>query len=277
MRTNVDFKKYSIFMFLEEYNPTKKNLLQNVGDAVIAREYYYKQKPTNLVFLLQKRYDWMNKFIKANDSVLEVGCGMGVAKDFIRKDIHLIITDIESNPWVDQVVDACETKFPDNSFDVVFCSNMVHHLAIPQKFFKEMGRILKPGGYLLIQEIDCSLMCRLILRLCRHEGWSFKTDPFNSNESCNKKDDPWSGNNAIPNLLFDNPQKFEQNFPFFKVQDQKFSEFLIFPLSGGVTAKIKTLSLPVSILKIIDEIDNFLVSLWPGIFALQRRIILIKS
>jgi len=265
-------------MLHKEYFPPKnKNKLKNVGGVAAARDFYYKNKPTNLIFLLKKRYGWMNKFIQMGDKVLEVGSGTGISKDFIRKDAQVILSDIEKYPWIDKKIDALDTKYPDNSFDIIFCSNMIHHVAFPKKFFGEMQRIIKPSGHLLIQEVNCSLMCRFMLRILCHEGWSFKRNPFHLNESCNDKNDFWSGNNAIPNLLFDNSRKFEQNIPFFKIKHQKFSEFFIFPFSGGVTAKFKTINFSFKILKIIDKLDRFLVYLAPKIFAMQRRIVLTKK
>lgn len=272
-------------MLFKEYHPkTSDNRLKDVTDVAKSRKFYYQNnsaKPennlTNLRFLLKKRYQWMNNYIKPGDKVLELGCGIGVSKDFIRKDAQLILTDVDKHPWVDQVADALDTKFPDKSINVVFCSNVVHHLAFPMKFFKEVNRILKSDGYLLIQEGNCSLMTKIMLRLLRHEGWSYQKDPFNLYKSCNDESDPWSGNNAVPNLLFDNQKRFEEKVPFFKIKKQKFSEFFIFPLSGGVTAKAKTINLPWKILKLVDIFDTALVSVSPKIFALQRRIILKKE
>jgi SAM-dependent methyltransferase len=36
--------------------------------------------------------------------------------------------------------------FPDNSFDIVYASNLLHHLPEPEKAIREMHRVLKPGG-----------------------------------------------------------------------------------------------------------------------------------
>jgi len=264
-------------MILKQFSVQgKENRLKNVGNVAASREYFYQQKPNNLFFLLKNRYEWMNEYLKPNDAVLEVGCGMGLSKEFLRKDITLTLSDVENHPWINQVVDALDTKYPQNYFDAVFCSNMIHHLAFPKKFFTEMERILKPGGKLLIQEINCSILCRIMLRILRHEGWSFNKDPFSLHEPANEEGDPWSGNNAIPNLLFDNREKFEAHNPGWKISHHQFSECMIFPLSGGVTAKAKTINLPFWVLKIVDTIDKGLIFISPQLFALQRRIVLEK-
>jgi ubiquinone/menaquinone biosynthesis C-methylase UbiE len=38
--------------------------------------------------------------------------------------------------------------FPDNSFDVVLCDNVVDHAESPRKICEELARILAPGGVL---------------------------------------------------------------------------------------------------------------------------------
>ena len=154
---------------------------------------------------------------------------------------------------------------------------MIHHVPFPKKFFIEMNRILKPGGYLLIQEVNCSLSMMSILRIMKHEGWSFLSNVYDLNIPSTHEKDLWSGNDAIPNLLFDYPEKFKKEVSFFTIKKQEFSEFFIFPLSGGVIAKTKTINLPFFALNIIDILDNFLIKLSPRIFALQRRIILKKT
>lgn len=88
---------------LIEYKPNHTdNRLKNEGDVVKARTQYYKHKPTNLRFLLIKRFGWINKYIKKGDSVLEVGCGTGASKDFIRKDYNLLLTDFVDYHWIDK-------------------------------------------------------------------------------------------------------------------------------------------------------------------------------
>lgn len=46
--------------------------------------------------------------------------------------------------------DACDTGFPNNYFDYVVAGELIEHLEDPKAFFKEVFRILKPGGVLAL-------------------------------------------------------------------------------------------------------------------------------
>jgi len=49
------------------------NRMQHVGDVVRARENYLRYRPSNLTYLLKKRFGWMNQFIHTGESGIEVG------------------------------------------------------------------------------------------------------------------------------------------------------------------------------------------------------------
>jgi hypothetical protein len=130
---------------------------------------------------------------------------------------------------------------------------------------------------LIILEAHASLLMRLVLRLMRHEGWSFDVDVFSKMAILNDPHDPWSGNNAVGDLLlFSDPERFEARLPGFKIHRNEFCECLIFLLSGGVTAKSFTINLPVWALCLIDKLATGLARLAPGIFPLGRRVVLEK-
>ena len=106
---------------------------------------------------------------KKVSSVLDVGCGGG---DFIKVLTEVFpegvkITGID--PMKEPLAEA-RLKFPsvnieflqmegeqmsfaDNSFDVVTISFALHHLADVSKTFSEMKRVVKPDGWLIINEI----------------------------------------------------------------------------------------------------------------------------
>ena len=112
----------------------------------------------------------MNKFIEENDEGLEVGSGAGFAKYFI-KNKNFKISDFSNDEHLDyKNVDAQNTKFKDNTFDYVIASNMIHHVPYPIKFFKEMNRILKKNGKLIIFDAYCSVFLQLMMILMKHEG-----------------------------------------------------------------------------------------------------------
>jgi len=254
----------------------KENLMKYESDVETARFDFFSKRPNNLTFLLRNRYKWMNKYIQKNNRVLELGAGAGFSKEFIKQG-KLEITDIVKYPWIDRVVDALNPSGigKKESVDIFICSQMIHHLSSPINFFQIINEYLKPGGYILIQEPHTSLLMRIILRIMRHEGWSYDVDVFDEEAICNDPRDPWSANNAIAELLFQNPDYFSK-VTGLEVVKSNFCECLLFPLSGGVTAKSKTIQLPLYLLSMIDRLDKFLVWLAPSFFALGRSVVLKK-
>jgi SAM-dependent methyltransferase len=253
-----------------------ENRMKHEGDVGRAREYFYSTGANNLKRLIQNRFEWMNEYITRDAVGVEVGCGTGVSKDYVKAKEYRV-SDFADHAWLDlKNVDALNTGFEDNSFDFVVSSNMVHHVPYPVRFFEEMSRILKPGGVLLIQEINASLFMRVLLRLMRHEGYSFEVDVFNRDVVCTDPNDLWSANCAIPNLLFDDEDRFHSNVKQFRIEHKSFSEFFTFINSGGVIAKTAFIPLPVWGLKVIEKIDGVLANALPSVFALQRQIVLRK-
>ena len=262
-------------MLIKEFKPKHdENRMSHEGDVVRARKSFYKNRNNNLAFLLKNRFTWMNDYIRPNHVGMEIGCGTGVSKEYILSN-NYILTDYAEHDWLDvKNVDALNTSFDDNSFDFVVSSNMIHHVPYPICFLEEMSRILKPNGYILIQEINASFCARLILRLMRHEGYSYKVDIFNRYSFCTDPDDPWSANCAIPNLLFDDKKMFHRKIPYFEICSTGFSEFFTFLNSGGVIAKTFYIPLPRHLLVVLKKIDDLLTDGLPSIFALQRQVVL---
>jgi SAM-dependent methyltransferase len=263
-------------ILMSPYKPAhEENRMKNEGNVEVARKLFYEKPNQNLIFLLRNRFEWMNQYIDPDRGVgIEVGCGQGFGKEVIRAKSYLL-TDFNDYEWLDvKNVDALNTPFDDNSFDFVIASNTIHHFPSPAQFLEEVKRILKPGGFLLIQDVNCSLLMRMMLHLMRIEGYSFDVDIFDKDAIVTDPEDLWSGNNAVPNLLFDDRDRFHQNVPDFKILKSSFSECFVYLASGGVTAKTVYIPLPHFVLNTLKAIDDVLTSLFPQIFALQRQVVL---
>lgn len=252
------------------------NLMRAEGDTALARKRFFEERPGNLRFLLEQRYAWMNEYLDGKRDVVELGSGAGFAREFLRNP-NLRLTDVSGKPWIDQCVDAMKLPFADGWLDAIVCSHMIHHVAQPVLFFREASRALKPGGAILISEINTSWMMRALLRLMRHEGWSYDIDVFDETRIANDPRDPWSANCAIPQLLFADRSRFESALPTLKVERFERCECLIFPLSGGVIARSPTIPLPNAALRGVHALDQLLVAVAPRVFALGMRVVIRKA
>lgn len=65
------------------------------------------------------------------------------------------------------LADASRLPFLDESFDTVISNSVLHHLSDPGAVFNELGRLLKPGGCILVR--DLRRPGRLAFRL--HVAW----------------------------------------------------------------------------------------------------------
>lgn len=96
------------------------------------------------------------QYIRRTDRVLDLGAGRGRVPEMNFRGIaaHVTGVDLEpsvaDNPYLDEAVilDASSATLPlaDASYDVVFTSNVLEHLEDPSTLFREVARVLKPGG-----------------------------------------------------------------------------------------------------------------------------------
>jgi ubiquinone/menaquinone biosynthesis C-methylase UbiE len=123
--------------------------------------------------------------IKPGDRVLDVGCGTGdltlaaktaagPAGEVYGTDASPKMIDLARRKAARSGVDVTfqidlieKISFPDNHFDVVLSSLMMHHLPDDLKHngLAEMYRVLKPGGQVLIVDMESSLTGSVFQRL----------------------------------------------------------------------------------------------------------------
>ena len=77
-----------------------ENRMKSIANTKIARELYFSSNSTNVKFLLNKRFSWMNDFIQEGDIGIEVGSGAGFSKEFI-KNKNFKLTDLGDDDHLD--------------------------------------------------------------------------------------------------------------------------------------------------------------------------------
>ncbi len=261
-------------LFFKEFIPKKIKKC----DTLKSRKKFKNKKNKNVRFLLEKRFLWMNDYIKGKKNIIELGSGNGAIKD-ILKNKKIILTDIQKYPWINIKADMNKLNLSKkylNNVDVFILNQALHHCANPAKLLTKISLYLKKGGLILIREPELSLFLKFFLFILDDEGWSFKVNVFNKKKNIFSPHSPWDANNASPKMIFGNESKFHYYFPKYKIIKNELSEFLVFLNSGGVLQNTFHIPLNKSLFNIIEYIDKFLIFLFPSIFALGRTTVVKK-
>ena len=111
--------------------------------------------------------------LKPGMLVADFGCGIGAVSRMLAEMVGPTggVTAIDANE--DQMeqaahlceqggqinvsfwkADACATQLPDSVFDLVYCRFLLIHLPDPDACLREMRRVLKPGGIIVVEDGD---------------------------------------------------------------------------------------------------------------------------
>jgi ubiquinone/menaquinone biosynthesis C-methylase UbiE len=107
------------------------------------------------------------------DTVKAYDFAVGV--DYSEKNIKDAISR-NKNGLHFKIMDAQKLDFPDNYFDLAAISNSLHHLQNVKQVLKEMYRVLKPGGMLLIAEMFRDGLTEMQMTHVRLHHWWAKVD-----------------------------------------------------------------------------------------------------
>lgn len=130
--------------------------------------------------------------------ILEAGTGKGhlavtlarlghrlVSFDLSEEQLAAARENLESNGLADLVELRCENgeslSFADGSFDLIFSVNMVHHLENPFRVIRELIRVLKPSGRLVVSDFSQEGLA-MMSEVHREEGGEHQVAPVGLDE-----------------------------------------------------------------------------------------------
>jgi len=179
----------------------------------------YEQKRYQYPYA-RRYHDWwtdqMLSGVRADGRILDNGCGTGLMFDKLNPS-QVVGLDISSEmlkyaaKHSDQLILGNSQKLPlkDNSFDVVFCRSLLHHLPEPELAIKEISRVLRSQGQAVFADTNSSLLSYLP-RIIANRGEHFSEEHKNLNR-------------RIMYRLLE---------PYFEIQEVKYFGYIAYPLLG---------------------------------------------
>lgn len=109
---------------------------------------------------LLKRIVWKQIGDLKDKYILDFGSGEGANADHFAKENKVVAIE----PWEEMLKDAWKdneyrqivgdvkvlSEFPDNTFDVIICHNVLEYIDDKEEIVKELARVLKPEGFISI-------------------------------------------------------------------------------------------------------------------------------
>lgn len=201
--------------------------------------------------------------------IVELGSGIGNIKIEIPEAIS---TDLFENPWIDQVENAYQLSFEDNSVSNLILFDVFHHFEYPGNAFSEFNRVLNPKGRVIIFDPSISMFGYMIYGLLHHEPvaitkkirWKAE-NPF----------DPWkapyyAAQGNAERVFFG--KKFLPNLDEWNIIEKQKYSALPYILSGGYSKPQMFPSKSLPNIKAIEKVmDHF-----PRIFSTRLLVVLQK-
>jgi len=237
---------------------TVLNKLDSLNDrnrGTEVRAILKRKKALRKLYLeIYQTYEGCLKRSPSSGLAIEIGSGGGFAKEVIPE---LITTDIVPYEGIDQVLDATQLPFQNESLRSLFLWNVLHHIPNAEQFFKEALRVLVPGGRVLMIEPYPGIFGKIILKYFHHEPFDDQTKDWSF-----KSNGPLTGaNGALPWMIFERDRKvFESKFPDFQIAYVK----KVLPLRYWLTGGLKMWSLvPGFLYPFAKQIDHLLLRCSP--------------
>lgn len=172
-------------------------------------------------------------FFSGEGVEVEIGAGVAPIRDSFPE---VLATDVVKSQNLDRVINAESMDFNDGEVHAIYGQNCFHHFPHPERFFKELERVLAPGGgAVLLEPYHGPFASFLYKRLFKTEGFDKNYDSWEVPVS-----GPMNGaNQALSYIVFVRDRDiFERKFPSLQIVHQELAgNYLKYLISGGLNFK----------------------------------------
>lgn len=166
----------------------------------------------------------------SHGEIIEIGCGPGLSKFYIK---GIITTDIDEIVHPDLCLDANHLPFPDRSIAGIVMKDSLHHLPDVAKFLDEAQRVLIDEGVIAIIDPYWGFLARFVYKYIHQEKYDAHSPTWSFDSSS-----PWDSNQALSYLILRRDRdKLEQQWPNLKVEEHCPLLGPSFLLSGGISRR----------------------------------------
>jgi hypothetical protein len=94
---------------------------------------------------------WIAKLPLMELSVLDVGGRLQPYRPLLGDRVsRYLALDLHRSPLVSVIASGEQMPMPDDSFDLVICTQVLEYVSSPPRLIEEVYRVLKPGGYFFL-------------------------------------------------------------------------------------------------------------------------------
>lgn len=161
--TNINIKEFEkinkdYYRYQEDYDWIK------VTDKIIGLESLFHRLRENSFLKILKNY-----LKSSNQKILDAGCGTGLFSRYLPLNsyaVDLNPRNLEKAKKYAQHINFIEADleqlpFAENFFSLIIATEVIEHFPSPQKFLKEMLRVLRPDGFIIGTVPNRSFIWRL--------------------------------------------------------------------------------------------------------------------
>ena len=231
---------------------------------------YWNQKP-----ILKTLYgDFYRRIAKKLSNlpgarIVELGSGLGNIREFIPNCIR---TDLFPNPWIDQIENAYQLSFPDESVSDLILTDVFHHLRYPGTALEEFSRVLRKGGRVIMLEPCMSVLGLLVYGIPHDEPVAVtKKIEWQAPQGWSPQQIDYYAAQGNASRVFVG-QRFRHKLGDWRtIKTQRFSA-IAYAASGGFS---KPQLYPTAALPLLRKLERVL-DLFPLLFATRLLVILEK-